>query len=390
MLLIMALIPAFIAKNKGKSFGTWYIYGVALWIVALIHAITLKDESNENVKQEVKREKKEIQQTSFDMPLYITGYKIVEKNNEYILHIRVKNIYTKALKAIRCDIGGKDAFKKEILIDGKKNFEITIQDIDIKAGEEIFITNNSNMPENSIRIVDIHIKEALFEDDELIKTEVIEFNDVIDVLDEDGLLIAKEKYPESYCYPQEFDKYWRCCCGYRNNTLSCKNCGCDKNEMISYFQKDTVKDRAANIRNNINAKKKKESKIMKIIMAISALIICIVIGLIIYSSNQLKNIVKGEWRISYYEDDSYVTHNDSYATLSFSEDKLYMNIYYDGECISSFDGGYRVGKNDNGEDIIYLVYTDQSEGEWMLISSYDKDFFQFQLLYGNRGYAIKQ
>ena len=43
--LILALIPASIAKKKGRDFSAWYIYGVLLWIVAFIHSIAMKDKS---------------------------------------------------------------------------------------------------------------------------------------------------------------------------------------------------------------------------------------------------------------------------------------------------------------------------------------------------------
>lgn len=36
---IIGLIPAFIAKNKGHSFGWWWFFGAMLWIVALPWAI---------------------------------------------------------------------------------------------------------------------------------------------------------------------------------------------------------------------------------------------------------------------------------------------------------------------------------------------------------------
>jgi len=41
LLLVLALIPAAIAKSKGRDFGLWYIYGVLLFIVALVHSICL-------------------------------------------------------------------------------------------------------------------------------------------------------------------------------------------------------------------------------------------------------------------------------------------------------------------------------------------------------------
>lgn len=43
--LILGLIPAFIAKHKGRNFKRWYIYGVLLFIVAFIHSLFLSDHS---------------------------------------------------------------------------------------------------------------------------------------------------------------------------------------------------------------------------------------------------------------------------------------------------------------------------------------------------------
>lgn len=40
--LIIGLIPAFIASSKGRSFFTWYVYGVLLFIVAIVHSIVIK------------------------------------------------------------------------------------------------------------------------------------------------------------------------------------------------------------------------------------------------------------------------------------------------------------------------------------------------------------
>ena len=39
---LLALIPANIAKNKGHSYATWYIFGFLLWIVALPVSLFLK------------------------------------------------------------------------------------------------------------------------------------------------------------------------------------------------------------------------------------------------------------------------------------------------------------------------------------------------------------
>ena len=40
---IAAVIPAKIAKYKGRSFSTWWVYGFLLFLIALIHSIVMKE-----------------------------------------------------------------------------------------------------------------------------------------------------------------------------------------------------------------------------------------------------------------------------------------------------------------------------------------------------------
>lgn len=41
---LIGLIPAVIAHGKGHSFGLWWLYGAALFIVALPHAILTRSD----------------------------------------------------------------------------------------------------------------------------------------------------------------------------------------------------------------------------------------------------------------------------------------------------------------------------------------------------------
>ena len=50
---IIGLIPAYIAKNKGRSFGLWWFYGAALFIVALPHALIMKPDNAALEKQQL-------------------------------------------------------------------------------------------------------------------------------------------------------------------------------------------------------------------------------------------------------------------------------------------------------------------------------------------------
>ena len=37
----LGLIPASIAKRKGRKFGRWWVYGIFLFLVALIHSVVI-------------------------------------------------------------------------------------------------------------------------------------------------------------------------------------------------------------------------------------------------------------------------------------------------------------------------------------------------------------
>jgi len=49
--IIIGLIPAYIAKTKGRWFGLWWVYGAALFIVALPPALIMKTD-NESLEQQ--------------------------------------------------------------------------------------------------------------------------------------------------------------------------------------------------------------------------------------------------------------------------------------------------------------------------------------------------
>lgn len=51
--IIIGLIPAFIAKSKGRSFGLWWFYGAAICIVALPHALLMKPDNAYIEKQQI-------------------------------------------------------------------------------------------------------------------------------------------------------------------------------------------------------------------------------------------------------------------------------------------------------------------------------------------------
>ena len=54
LLLVIGLIPAMIAAKKGRNFVLWWLYGMALWIIALVHAIMLKSPT-QRAQEEIRK-----------------------------------------------------------------------------------------------------------------------------------------------------------------------------------------------------------------------------------------------------------------------------------------------------------------------------------------------
>lgn len=57
---ILGLIPGFIAKSKGYSFGAWWLYGFLIFIAAIIHVLFIPNKKNieQKVTNELERYKK--------------------------------------------------------------------------------------------------------------------------------------------------------------------------------------------------------------------------------------------------------------------------------------------------------------------------------------------
>lgn len=78
----LGIIPARIAKEKGYSFGTWYVYGILLFPIAFIHSGFLKDRSEEIKKCEEmgKKRKEEIRNEKKSPKKLIKLIKLYDEN----------------------------------------------------------------------------------------------------------------------------------------------------------------------------------------------------------------------------------------------------------------------------------------------------------------------
>ena len=49
---VLGVIPGVIARSKGRDFFPWYVYGVLLFIVALVHSLVLPPTSEATAARE--------------------------------------------------------------------------------------------------------------------------------------------------------------------------------------------------------------------------------------------------------------------------------------------------------------------------------------------------
>lgn len=40
--IVIGIIPALIARSKGRSFFSWWVYGALLFIIAIVHSLVIK------------------------------------------------------------------------------------------------------------------------------------------------------------------------------------------------------------------------------------------------------------------------------------------------------------------------------------------------------------
>ena len=50
---LLGLIPAFIAKSKGRNFFGWWVYGALIFIVALVHSLVMKPDQHKLDRQQI-------------------------------------------------------------------------------------------------------------------------------------------------------------------------------------------------------------------------------------------------------------------------------------------------------------------------------------------------
>ena len=248
---LIAFLPASIAQRKGRSFGTWYVYGFLLWIIAIFHAISLPELTREShipsddVKYKSVTPNIQTQEIDLNAPIEIIDYEIVTDQNSNVgFNICFRNLYEGIITAVKFEIRGLNSFDEIIQINGNGSFISILQDLHVNQGD--IYENNApiSLPSKEIRKLNIVVKQVRLSDGRIIANDQPHF--VLPILEEihtyDQIKMAERLMSLSICYPKQEDDYWICACGRpnKNNVNACARCHSQKEFVFNEINEDSI------------------------------------------------------------------------------------------------------------------------------------------------------
>ncbi len=238
---LIAIVPAKVAERKGKSFGLWYLYGFALWIIAIIHALSLPEIYNDNMSRNIKKEPdviKDVKSDKVDLnaKVRILTWSILKDDTEKcFLKMSFKNISDKKVEALDIIAKGYDSFGNEVIIDGKSEFNILVQDLSLLPNEKCQNNIIITLTDSRIRKLELKINKICYANGQ------VEFAGA-----EEWVKNCQNPLPAKYLqfvqlenrigkyFMIDADRYWQCVCGEVNNRSLCINCEMQKNQAQKY------------------------------------------------------------------------------------------------------------------------------------------------------------
>lgn len=293
----MGLIPAYIAKSKGKDFLTWYVYGFFLFFFAMIHSIVLPEANNSSKKIKIVAMESTDSNKDTNENFYVDAYCPAEAKNYNIkvdeitgityCSIGLLNLSDKIISAVKIDLCCFDSFGQPVKHEGTNIVNIIIQDQNGKPGTVFGLENTIPLPNHiNTRKLNIVIKEILFCDKTTWEKGDYELYNVTNPRinnSEELKNLRQFAGQDAICYSVSSDKVWTCVCGRLNpiDSNSCVRCHRDKEEILSKFNNKESVDELLKLSNEARmaseqAAKLKAKENRKKITIISAVTVCLI------------------------------------------------------------------------------------------------------------------
>lgn len=246
-----------------------------------------------------------IKKMTVDLNAYISDLECVinTSNNKKQLSFSFKNRNYGIIAAIRLSCVAYDSFGDRIQFDGKEFLEIKKADLQIEPLKSASFTvdvDDYKADNYDVKKVEVSVKQLVYVNGEkLIPKEprIVEYEvevlssswSIEDHFEKDALSIMEEKNNEAICFPKIHPEGWICVCGILNSESenNCTGCGDSKQRVFSQFDKDLIKaeiekrekeEREEAERRVKQQETEQEKKRKKKMIAISAVILAIVIG----------------------------------------------------------------------------------------------------------------
>ncbi|TCO81577.1 hypothetical protein EV212_1241 [Frisingicoccus caecimuris] len=361
---LLALIPANIAKNKGRDFATWYIYGVCLFFIAFLHSLFLDDKnkvtasesSPESISKTIS-----IREILQDIPnevdinaiANIESYALLSKDDELLMRFKVRNLENKPIRAIKIIGKAYTDFGDLVKVREKESFEILLQDLMIlPLGLEE--KTCSLIPElRSARNFVFFVSQVCYDNGEIIQCKLPnKVKTCQDEISKELLSFAQKENSKAKYYMKDSEDYWQCVCGYVNTKEICAYCKMSKKSAQRY-SKTCIKSNYEIFLNDehirlekekeyqkkiIEEKKTKNKKVTKMIgitasIVITILIVSIGCYYVITEKNNSQIYIQG---VKYYEDEKWelamgefskiLTYKDSEERYENASGKIKLEI----------------------------------------------------------------
>lgn len=315
---LLGLIPAFIASNKGRSFGAWYIYGFCLFIFAFFHALLIPNtESQNSPRDEVltkqleclpaSGEKDHVVTTDLNSPVDILNYSLSkDADGSVFLSLELQAVEKAEICAVKLEAVGFNSFNDVVNVDEKDSFQILIQDANITS-DKSYYTERIKLPNNDIRRLQFTVLQTVTDTGEVVQNTPDMVTYTLRTLAEDDAIALKECKPEyknARYYPEEHDGFWVCPCGRANNTGKCPRCGIVHSDVLfSDFTLESLEkfnEVKQNKGNQMQKTKKKETKIaISIVASVLAITIISFIAASFFNGQEYKSAeidkLQGYW-----------------------------------------------------------------------------------------------
>jgi len=252
---IFGFASSYLAGQKNKDKGTWFMIGFFLGFIGLITIAASKSEGETGTNVSgvgstgyIKSSKSigtPIKFVDLEAPIEITNNKVLleESTNRPYLTVNLRNLSSKTVTAAKLTVHCYDSFGDPVNGEEENSLNLVMQDLNAKS-KELFgnETKYSLNDYSSTRNIDIIIEQVSFEDGSIWKKGNNELKDIAGAVNDGDEDLQEVAGKDAITYPSEDTDTWRCVCGRFNKkaNTTCIRCERHKSNVFENYNRDSI------------------------------------------------------------------------------------------------------------------------------------------------------